>query len=114
MMLLSISSYKSPCISSSEFRVAFGFLFVSFRCLRWPAFSHVLGSWPAYCCHVILLVSVPGLGLRGSRGGGSGGGSDLWGWRTLLSSSGVAKLPALVLHIVQIFSSLSLTVPRVG
>ena len=113
MMLLSISSYKSPCISSSEFRVAFGFLFVSFRCLRWPAFSHVLGSWPACCCRVILFVLVPGLGLRGSGGGGSGGSRGLWDWLTLSSSSRVVTLPALILFLVRNSLSSSPAVPKV-
>ena len=65
-----------------------------------------------YCC-AILVIPVPGLGLRGGRGGGLGGGSGLWGWRTLPSSSRVANLPALVLLLVRNLLWLSPTVPKV-
>ena len=112
LMLFSISSYKFPCISSSDFRVAFGFRSACVRCLQWPVFSYVLGSWPACCCRVILFVLVPGVGLRGSGGDGLGGGRCLWGWRTRSSSSGVVNLPALVLLLVWNFSSLSPAVPK--
>ena len=67
----------------------------------------------ACCCRVILFVPVPGLGLRGSGGGVSGGGCGLWGCRTLSSSSGLVNLPALVLLLVRNFSPLSPTVPKV-
>ena len=67
----------------------------------------------ACCCRVILFVPVPGLDLRDSGGGGSSGGRGLWGWRTLLSSSGVVNLPTPVLLLVRIFLSLSPTVPKV-
>ena len=98
-----LSSYKSPCIASSNFRVDFGCLSVCVRCLRWLAFSHVLSSWVARCCCMILTFPVPSLGLRGSGGGGSGGGHGLWDWRMLSASSEVVNLPMLVLLLIRNF-----------
>ena len=68
---------------------------------------------PVCCRCAILVIPVPGLGLRNGRGGRPGGGSGLWGWRTLSFSSGVANLPALVLLLVRNIFWLSLTVPKV-
>ena len=61
----------------------------------------------------MLGVPVPGFGLSGSRGGGSGGRSGLWGWFTLSSASGVANLPTLAVFLLQILLSLSSTEPKV-
>ena len=115
LTLLCFLSYNSSCSSSSDFWAALG---VSLLCVgslrwRWLALSHMLGSWVARCCCMILTFPVPGLGLRGSEGGGLGGCHGLWGWRTLWSSSGVVNLPALVLLLVWIFLSLSPAVPKV-
>ena len=112
LTLLYIFSYNSSCSSSSHLRAALGISFLCACRLRWLALSHVLGSWVARCCCMILIFPVTGLGLHGSGGGGSGGGRGLWGWRTLSSSSGVVNLTALVLLLVWNFSSLSPAVPK--
>ena len=63
-------------------------------------------------CHMMLLVTVPGLGMRCRGGGGSGGGSGLWGCRMLSSSYGVGMLLLLVQYVIPIYSSLSPAAPK--
>ena len=54
LTLLYIFSYNSSCSSGSHLRAALGISFLCACRLRWLALSHVLGSWVARCCCMIL------------------------------------------------------------
>ena len=113
LTLLYILSYTSACSLSSNFHTALIFQTFCVCRLRWSAFPHVLGSWVTRCCRVILGVPVPGVGLHGNGGDGSGGCSGLWGWVMMSFSYQVAMLLALVLFVLRKSLPLSPMEPKV-